>query len=503
MQTASTLPAFAVTPQLRTGIVAFVIVAVAVMIATEGNVLLALLPLLLAGAVVALWRAPLGLSTTVLLAAVLTLDDVRSRPYMGLWHPPWFVISRLVYDGLEKTLGVPGLKIFGVEAVLCLLVLLLVVRSYFGFALPRPAPVFLKATWIATGVVVWLELWGLATGGNGRFSMLQMRPLLFTTLGGIVFAYCLASARDVRRWMSAILAVGVVRVLFGLYFRKMVLTPAHYERLGELGGGMYVTTHADTVLWVTGLVICIVWVFEQPTFKSWLLFLGVGPVLLLGIVINNRRLAIVALVFGLMAIYGAAAGHFRRRVHQLFAYGLPLVLGYVVTAWSSTAGWAKPIQVIRSVLSREDSSSEMRDIENFNLVVTLKAHPLLGWGFGHEYIEFVRAYSISERLEAYRYIPHNSLLGFATITGYLGFAVYWGMFIVGVFLAVRLYRVATDELDRVLGLVGLSVMVTYWVQGFGDIGFQTWMSVLVLSSCLGLIASRAQAVGAFPEPEAA
>ena len=46
---------------------------------------------------------------------------------------------------------------------------------------------------------------------------------------------------------------------------------------------------------------------------------------------------------------------------------------------------------LRSMGSSEDSSTQTRDIENFNLIHTLKQHPVLGSGFGHEYIELVQA----------------------------------------------------------------------------------------------------------------
>jgi len=51
---------------------------------------------------------------------------------------------------------------------------------------------------------------------------------------------------------------------------------------------------------------------------------------------------------------------------------LPLVAVYAAAGWNSTSGVFKPVAMVRSVSSQEDSSSKTRDIENFNLIQTLK-----------------------------------------------------------------------------------------------------------------------------------
>ena len=61
-------------------------------------------------------------------------------------------------------------------------------------------------------------------------------------------------------------------------------------------------------------------------------------------------------------------------------------------------------------------TSETRNIENYNLIMTLKSNPILGSGWGHEYEEVSVAYSIKEFFEQYRYIPHNSLVGLVAFT---------------------------------------------------------------------------------------
>ena len=73
----------------------------------------------------------------------------------------------------------------------------------------------------------------------------------------------------------------------------------------------------------------------------------------------------------------------------------PVVLLYLVAGWSSDGVWARPVQTLKSVTEASDSSSQTRDVENYNLTVTMRRSPIFGSGFGHEYIEHVKMHDIS------------------------------------------------------------------------------------------------------------
>ena len=94
------------------------------------------------------------------------------------------------------------------------------------------------------------------------------------------------------------------------------------------------------------------------------------------------------------------------------------------------------------------SSSRTRDIENYNLIQTIKPNPLIGTGWGHEYREMNRAYNISQIFAQYRYIAHNSILWLLSIGGVVGFALVWMQIVVGVFLSTRSYRFAREAHER-------------------------------------------------------
>ena len=259
------------------------------------------------------------------------------------------------------------------------------------------------------------------------------------------------------------------------------------------------STHQDSVLWVVGVVICLAMLFQYPKKETFLLNVIFVPPLFLAIILNNRRLAFVAIAFAAMAIYGVANQVLRRRVHRLLIVVVPVALLYTMVGWKAQGLWARPVQVLKSITDREDTSSLMRDVENYNLVVTAKARPVLGWGFGHEYIEKIKGISIEEFLEAYRYLPHNSLLWLVGAGGIIGFTCFWMMHVVGAFMAVRVYRFSRFAIDKIAALTTLGVILAYAVQGYGDSGLFNWMTSMLLGMFLGVVAARAPHVGAWPQ----
>ena len=442
--------------------------------------------------------APLRILAAVFVTAGLLFEDTRARPFMDIWDPPTFVPGKFLYDGLEKTLGVPGLKIFGIEAIFLVLVVVLSGALALGrVRTPRPARPLLQAAGIGAVACIALELWGIARGGNLRFSMLQFRPILFTSATAILFAYSFSTRRDARLIINIILVVGMVRAFMGIYFWRFILAKSQLSEQ-EIGGGSYVTTHADTILWVVGLMACLMALFTRPSAQTWALNLTVSPILMFAVIINNRRLAFVALALSVVAMYAIGKSVLRMRMKRAVTYSLPFLLIYGGAAWSANGVWAKPVQSIKTILWNADSSADMREIENYNLVITAKRNPIIGMGFGHEYIEEVRAHDITNFLEAYRYLPHNSLLWLMGAAGVVGFCLIWMLLAVAVFLAVRVYRAADSPTDEVAAVAAITSVIAYAILCFGDIGVVSWMNILVFTLFAGLMGGRATAIGAWP-----
>jgi hypothetical protein len=221
----------------------------------------------------------------------------------------------------------------------------------------------------------------------------------------------------------------------------------------------------------------------------------------LGVIVNGRRLAYVSLLGSLVTMYALLprSGP-RRTINRALAAIAPAAAAYLALGWSSGSAIFGPARKIASLFSKTDRSSGMRDIEDYNLILTWKKHLILGSGFGHEYDEISRADSIRDIFPLYRYIGHNSILWLASVGGLVGFTAFWLLLVVTAFFAARSYRFATAPLDRAAALGALSMAGIVAVQAYGDMGLTSWTAIFLLAASLVVAAKCAVAVGAFPWP---
>lgn len=450
-----------------------------------------------------LWNAPVRHLFLALMVVGLVVESPHERPFGGEWTTPWVEVSRLIYNNLHHVIPLPFLRLSGMELVLVVLVVLVLLRKAWHLDIdPAPKPsagVLRQAMLVSFATLVLLEVWGVARGGDVKQSLFQMRTMLFTSLTVYLGLYALRGPRDVVVVGRIIALAAVYRAMLGAYFLYVVAHPAGIQP-------PYVTTHTDTVLFVLAVVFVVARWWEEPTARR-LGELGlVSAFALLGMYLNDRRLAYVTLVACLGAMFLLSPWNRARRLVTRVAVALmPLILAYVVVGWNSGSSIFKPVQAIRTVVAPEqygssaDASTEFRIQENFNLVQTWRANPLLGSGFGHEYDEVILLPDISRFMPDYRYQPHNGILWLLGIGGVLGFS---GMFLylaVAAFLAARAYHAAVRPSERAVMLLGLSAIIAYLNQVYGDMGTQSYTSVWTLAPLVALVGQVAVSSGAWSE----
>nr|WP_228530711.1 MULTISPECIES: O-antigen ligase family protein [Myxococcaceae] len=217
--------------------------------------------------------------------------------------------------------------------------------------------------------------------------------------------------------------------------------------------------------------------------------------------VNNRRIVYVEIVLALATLYFLLPWNaVKRLATRAVLLMVPLVPLYLAVGWNSSAGIFKPAQTVKSIVSADaDRSTATREIENYNLYITLKQNPLIGTGLGHEYVEQSRADDISQFFPQYRFIPHNSLLGLWAFGGLVGFTCVWAPLLVAVFLAVRSYRFAHRPGDRTAALTIIAAIFAFVCQAYGDMGLQSWPGVFLAAAAVSVAGKLAVAVGAWPE----
>jgi hypothetical protein len=209
----------------------------------------------------------------------------------------------------------------------------------------------------------------------------------------------------------------------------------------------------------------------------------------------------VMLELSVVAAYLVSGPHrWKRAVTRVAIAAAPLLALYLAVGWNRDGALFAPIQAFRTIDGTLDSSTRWRDIENWNLAMSMREHPILGIGLGGQYTEFARGDDISTVFADYRAWPHNSVLGLLLLAGPFGFTAIWALAALVVFLAVRSHRLATEPDDRVAALACVAAVIACAVLAFGDTGAHFVHYRVLLALAVAVSAKLAVATGAWPAP---
>jgi hypothetical protein len=257
------------------------------------------------------------------------------------------------------------------------------------------------------------------------------------------------------------------------------------------------TTHDDSLLFAGGFALCLALTAEIPTRKNKLLCAVVLPILVWAMVANNRRIVWVELALALAVLFVVMpTTALKRKMIRWVIIAAPIVALYLAVGWNQKGGVFRGAAVVRSIVEPDtDGSSKWREEENLDLIVTLQSSPLLGLGFGHEYIGPIRIENVYVQEH---YLPHNSLLGIWAFGGIVGFGLNWTFLVVGSFMASRAYKRVKRPIDRVASIWVLQMLMIYMDHAFGDIGLGCTTGVLLVGSALAVVGKLALASGGWP-----
>jgi O-antigen ligase len=451
----------------RAPIVALLAVGVATACAAllSGNPAVVAAPVLLATLAWAVLTAPLHASAGMLALLLLALDDRYNAN--GLAASPLAPLGDVLRLSLRVVVPGTGLPVTGAELAVAALLGIAAWRSARGERVPghvRSPPgvraaVILYVAAIALGVAV-----GLARGGSAEIAVWQTRPLLMAAALFVVFEVAFRGAADHALIAQVVVAAAAARAVLALWIRHVVLAGAP--------GVEYVTDHGDSMLFSLACVVVIAHLVERADRRRLQSALVLAPLLFLGIAANQRRTAWLQLALGLLVflVVGRAAP-WRRQVARAALAALPLLVLYGAAGWRSNAPVFRPVRVVRSVVdSNVDRSTWDRQVENWNLAMSMREHPLAGRGFGHEWTEYMAADDIVAIFTRYRAQPHNQVLGILLFAGPFAFVGIWAPLALLVLLAARAYpRARTPEARAAALAVGASAVIIA-VQFHGDLG---------------------------------
>jgi hypothetical protein len=458
-----------------------------VVLATLGLVVLfppvALLPVVAATLVWVLAKVPIRYPVLTVLTLLLVLDCAIEVPYSGHWNPPTLALGRLFFINLNTLTGVPGLGFTLIDLSVIGFTALYVYRRAAGLKTdeqmtPLPRPLVMSLLLILAAIA-WMYVWGVVLrGGDGRPAKWQLQKLLLLPLFVLLFNASIRGPEDTRLLGRIVVAAAVFKSFMGAFFIVFIARPRGLYT-------EYATTHSDTMIYVTGMIIVIAAWWEEPTWKNFRRMAIVGLIIFLGMHYNDRRLAYASLNQCLIAIFlispWSIVKRYTARAGLLLA---PVFLVYVLVGWTNPTGFFSPVNTFKSMIVGEHNDTgvmDYRDVENLNLISTWQKNPLLGTGYGHGFEEVMQLADISHLFEDYLYHPHNSVLGHLAFGGVVGFTGVWLFIAVTIFFAVRAYHRAHPPEWRAAGLVVVAIIVAYTNQCFGDMGITSWYGTILMA----------------------
>jgi hypothetical protein len=338
-----------------------------------------------------------------------------------------------------------------------------------------------SALLLAAGTIIAWFGWGVLRGGDSRAASWQ----IYLLLGGILASFALAANfRTAEHYIllaKAYVLAAFYRATFCLIFYFGYVRTATF---GPEGPPATMTTHDDTVLWVSAIVLLLVNAIELRGRRSVLIAVVGIPILLLAIQENNRRLAWVSLIGALIPLYALLRpGKAKSAAKRGIMYLAPVFLAYVVIGWGRPEKIFKPLASFETVSTGEDASTLARNAENLGLIYTANANGwVMGTGWGHKYIELTNKYSIASAFELWQYVPHNSILGLLAFLGTVGFTGFWLRLPIGVFFHSRVARLASRPIDRAVGLACVPIVVICCNQMYGDMGCFSLVTMYTLGA---------------------
>jgi hypothetical protein len=467
---------------------------IAAIIANNTMLAVTVTPILAVAALFGLWVLPLRIPLYVCAFLLLGIDAREE----GLIDSPFAAIGHLFAHNLNQIVPIAALALPLMGFVLFYLLIIQSYRKLAGSQIDGlgSAHVATRMTMNAalgfSFLVVLFECAnGYASGGDLQMAKNQIQFFILTLLTAYLFGGSLRGIADYRTLGTVVVASACSKALITLWVYYTYYSTTHMRPA-------VATAHGDSILFASAAIILVARFLEHSVRRHGMVLMALLPLLAGAMVANNRRLVWVELAAGLAVVQFLGRRTRIRRV--LLQAAVPLLLVYVAIGWNSGASIFAPIRSLRSMNNAElDSSTLFREIENFNLLMTMRMSPIVGLGFGRPFASPAANFSI-EFFKEYPYLPHNSILGLWAFTGWLGFTGLFTAVVTGVFWAAHRYRRTNIPDERAAALAAISVILIYLIQCWGDIGFSEKEAIFLVGPALGIAGQLSVQAGHFTMP---
>lgn len=429
--------------------------------------------------VIVTWYRPIS-GVAVILGLTLIVEQVNFADFVP------FTRELPLYDNLSNItpfgpLVANALELMLVAVLATVMVRVVIRRERKWKANPLTWPIAA----FGAALVMWLAM-GMVNGGAANIALWELRALGYFVLLALLVPQILENRSDVQLvvWV-AVLGI-VLKAAQGVYNYVVILK-------GDLADVPAITGHEDALFFAFIIVLLLGLAAYRASKGKLALLLFAAPVIGFTFVATNRRAAYVALALGMVVLAIMLLTDKSRR-KLVATVGIPLLIATVLVVaagWNSDGAIGRPARAIQSITnpaSTEDiQSNQYRKVEEYNLITTIKASPMVGIGFGRAYQMGAKLDEIGFSLQSF--IPHNEIFWLWAKMGTLGFAVFWAM--IGFMLAYAVYafRILKDPYYKVVAAAVAALIVMQMVVSYVDLQLTFARNMVLLGTMVGILAS--------------
>lgn len=351
----------------------------------------------------------------------------------------------------------------------------------------RAGPLLLPiGIYLAFVLMGWVN--GVLGGGDFKISLQEVRPQFYFALAYLMTVNIIRERKHLLTllWITVV-CIGLKAVL--LTFRRYVTL--HGQPIPDQGVGVHEEAFFLNAFVLLLLALTLCHILPRLRWLMWSLL----PFVLLGNLVLNRRAATAALVIVFPLVLMAAFQSLPQRRRLIVGLGLALTVGFSIyypLFKNSGSLFAQPARAIKSNFdpdARDASSNASRDAENFDLMMTIKAAPLQGNGYGRPYLQIIPLPEVTSIYELEPYIPHNQILWVWERVGTVGFLAFWMMISAIIIFAGQTIRAPdADGLTKAVGIFALLTTAMLVIFGLLDLQLSNFRDVLFTGIWTGALA---------------
>lgn len=330
----------------------------------------------------------------------------------------------------------------------------------------------------------WL-IYGMQTGGVFLNALWEIRALCYLP----VFIFFVPQIMHTKTHVKTLMWILILTLTFKAIQAYYIYARVYWY---SFKGVQAFTSHEDPVFILLVFALLIGLILFQGHRKQLLVILLLLIPLCLGFYIGQRRAAYAAIgTTGAVFVVTLT----RKDLWRFLVPFLPMFVGtafYLVIFWNSYSPYASFAQTIKSGLitdkdqmSTQDYYSNLyRDIEKYNLAMTVRRVPFFGVGYGNKYDQPIKSLVLWS-LDGY--IPHNLILNLLVKTGAVGFFCFWFFFNAVLFYGAATYPKLRDPYLKAVCIVAMAAVLNQVVVSYFDLQLTYTRNMVLLGTLIGLL----------------